>query len=52
MFFIVLIGSFLAFLGIVVIGGTVFCYKPYCCDDNEFVYISSAERSDIDFYSD
>lgn len=42
MFFIPLIWGILSLLGIVVIGGTVFCYRPYCCEDNDYVYYETS----------
>ena len=48
MFIIPLIASFGAFFGIIVVGGTVFCYKPYCCDDDYVYYETTASYSDID----
>jgi hypothetical protein len=47
MFFIPLIGGVLGLFGVVVIGGTVYCAEPYCCED-DFVY----NNSDYSDYSD
>jgi hypothetical protein len=47
-----LIGGILGLLGCFIIGGSFYCATPICCEDDEFLYISSAERSDIAFYSD
>jgi hypothetical protein len=32
------------------ISGTCYCVKPECCEDDEFVYMSSAERSDYEYF--
>jgi hypothetical protein len=47
-----LIAGFFALLGCFMVGGTIYCYKPLCCEDDEFVYMTSANRSIIDFNSD
>ena len=32
------------------IGGTCYCVEPDCCDNDELVYISSAERYSYEYF--
>lgn len=50
MFIIPLIGFLSGLLCCFMIGGTCYCVKPECCEDNEVVYMTSANRSGYEYF--
>jgi hypothetical protein len=49
MFIIPIIAGLATLVGIVSVGGTFYCIKPKCCQDNEFIYLDS-DYSDFEEY--